>query len=769
VNKKVLILIFALLLVYGSFLIGGVRVANDFPFVSRENLIEGFSLPQTWSSRTAEGLGEYVVSTLWAWPVDFLYGLGGKLNFSFALIERVLGVGAILMLGVVSMRKLLQSFDIKGWGVFFGTIFYLANTYILLVIDGGQFAIGLAYAWMPMAYLALNKAVKGGLREKILAGLGVSILGFFDIRFIYILFILFGLKFIIDILFLENKYKSLVLRSSRLFKRYLSVGFVVVLIFVGLNIYWILPALLVKAPELPATYQRASQASLLSFANLGHSLLLLQPHGFKNVFGNITELRAVFIFVPILVFLSPILKRKSKLVGFWLIVSLIGIFLVKGADPPLPGVYQWFFTNIVGFSLFRDPTKFYFLVALAYSVLISITVEELVKRFDWSFKIRKTKVSIVALGLIAYFLLLISPIFTGKMTGTFLSPILEEEYSDLANIFREDKNFGRILYVPSRPPLGYASVEHPIVEASRLVQKRPFASGTVGTYELFNFLREASFMGEIFDIAGIKYIVYPFPDERREELKQDNIDYYDAFSEQIRNLDWVDDKMIYHTPVSTFITKKSQDRFFTAKNLFCVVGSERIYSELVEIQEFQLADNPIVYMEERPGMGEKVKRAPCTYILFEKEAIDLAITNVSKNNFIFPAENLGFDPDESRWWKREESDLIGWHDFLQQKYGIDNLDFSYGGGWAVSEADSSSLKIQNEKFKKGDILLARVMSSGWGGKVEFYQDKEKIGEIDTKIEKPETVEIQLTGYEEIPDRIFSYNKADLNWKASLAH
>jgi len=61
------------------------------------------------------------------------------------------------------------------------------------------------------------------------------------------------------------------------------------------------------------------------------------------------------------------------------------------------------------------------------------------------------------------------------------------------------------------------------------------------------------------------------------------------------------------------------------------------------------------------------------------------------------------------------------------------------------------------------ILLARVMSSNRGGKIEFWQGENKIGEVYTKINNPEPVTIKLSGYMNEEEKFFNYDKADFNW------
>lgn len=764
-NSKKIITLLILLFVGVVLLINEPMVAGDFPFIFPESLIERFDIPRLWREPSAVGLGEYTASTLWGWPLSFLYGLGAKLGLGFVSIERFLGVIPVVLIGTFSIYQLTKYLKIKN--KFVSVVFYLLNTYLLLIVDGGQFNIALAYAWFPLVYLLVIESLGGSFRRNFIAGLAVSVLGFFDIRFVYILFLLLFLRFFYEFLFLSKK-KWLGWSFS-----WVKSAVIICIVYIGLNAYWVMPAILAQAPTLPVTYQRISQTSFLSFANLGHSLFLLQPHWYKNVFGKVTPLLPAFVLIPILVFLAPILKKKDKNVGFWIVIALVGAFLVKGTNPPLGSVYPWLFENIPGFSMFRDPTKFFFLVALSYSVLIGVTVDKLTKRFKWKLKVAsgsesrtarrgKWKIAIVPMLLVSYFLLLSSPVWLGKMTGTFSKPVYQDEYFKIADVLQEDKEFARVFWIPTKAPLGYSSPTHPSVEMSRLIQKRPFAIGTVGTYETANFVREAPFMGELFDISAIKYIAYPYPDTRREKLKQDNIDYYYAFLDQLTNLDWVDSR-ISEPPVPVLKTKKSQDHFFIALNTYLVVGSDRIYWDLMKIKNFSLSKNALVFAEEQSGLGNNlVDTEQVKILLYDKQALDLAVTLIDKENFIFPAQNLDFDPDDTGWWKREAADLVWWKNFLQQKYGMDNLDFDYGGGWAVAEGNRQ-LTINNAQFAKGNILLARVISSNRGGKIEFYQGDEKIGEINSLIEQPDKMEIKLTGYKEIPDQIFEYDKAGFFW------
>ena len=707
-----------LILVYWSWFIPGPRVAIDYPFISKSFLEYYFSVPFVWTEAGAEGLGQYSTFFLWGWPLSFLISIGALVGFSFAFLERIIYLLPILILGVIGIWKVGREFRLSNLSCFISCFFYLSNTYILLLIDGGQLSIALAYAWFPMCFLLLKKSTKNGIKNKILSGLAIAILGFFDIRFIYILGLLGLMLFLYQLLLIEKK--NLISFFITWIKTILSLTF----IFLGLHFYWLYPFLMV--PISSSMYQYFIQTSFTNFVNSGHSLLALAPHWYINVFGKITSLKFEFIFIPILVFLAPLLRIRNRETGFWLIIAVSSVFLSKGSGEPFPQLYMWLFNYVPGFSLFRDPTKFFFLVMFSYSILIGISVDEIVKRLGTN-----TKKGYLFVALIVFYLLfLIRPVIFGEMTGTLSIPPLQKEYSSLARLLDSDKTFGRVFWIPHFPDLGYADSIHPRVEAAIAVQKRTFGVGTVGTYETFNFLRESPYMGEIFDIAGIEYIAYPPLNPKRDDMHPENVRYYSLFSDQLAKRPWL--SQVSSSLIPLYKVKNHQDKFFITPNVWWVIGSDSLLNEATKSANLKLAKNALIFTEEHQGLGQRIDELPqAKIVLNDKTSVDLAASFINPADLIFPASQLSFNPDKSGWWKRGVGDLISWRNFLQTKYGIDNQDFDLGGGWAVSEKELK-LKVESEKFKQGKILLTRVMESSRSGQVSFYQNGELIGRVETK-------------------------------------
>jgi len=729
-NRTFFITFFIIVSCFWIFWYPGVKVATDYHLSSDTGILS--FLPWSWRQfSVGDGMGEYTIFTLWSQPLHVLSELMNWIHLSNEIQTKLMGA-AILFFGLLGIWKLLSYFKINDLGKSIGSAFFILNSFFLLMFDGGQFSLNLAYITLPYAILSfLNLLKTGKWKERVRFSLSCLLISIFDIRIIFLLTIIIGVYLIFKIFFPFNIRKCFKLLLN------LLISFIFTfLILIGFHAYWILPSFFARTPQLPMTYGRLSQVDFLSFSSVGHSIFLQQPHWFKNVFGQIGQLKFEFIFIPILVFLSPILIKKNISVGFWLVIALLGIFLSKGSQDPFPGIYLWLFANFPGFSLFRDPVKFYFLTALAYSILIGFTIYASSKLNN-----RFTKFGIKVLPFLTflYLIFLARPIYLGWMMGMISQPIYLNDYKQMANVLENDHKFSRILWLPSQPPLSYTSLDHPPVEASRLADKRPFAAGTIGTYETLNFLRESPIMYQLLEVSGIGYLAYPFLDPRRDDMSSDHIRYHHTFLRQLLEKPWLSDLTKY-SKVPLLKVSKVQDLFFITPNLWWVIGSDSIYNDVAKNPELALSKNAFVFAEEYPGLGTRINELPEAKIVLNKKTdLDLTASLIDSSDLIFPAKNLDFDPDKtSGWWKREAADLVRWRSFLQEKYGIDNQDFDLGGGWAIGEGNLE-FRIQNSEFRKDKILLARVMESSRSGKLSFYQGNTLIGVVSTKIDEATNV------------------------------
>ncbi|MBI3103834.1 hypothetical protein HYZ05_02755 [Candidatus Daviesbacteria bacterium] len=714
-KKRIALMFFLILPFFWIFWLPGPRVATDYHLTTKETQLDNL-FPWIWrETSVADGLGEYTAITLWSQPLHSFFASLYQINLPFSFLTKLL-VGLIILLSIISMLKLLDYLKIKSPYQEVGVIFYILNTFFLLLLDGGQLALTLAYAVFPLSvYCFLLLMQTANLKRRLLFAFSVLAISIFDIRIVYLLFMVCAI-FVLFKFFLSPSKKEVVL----VFKEVLLSAIFTILIIFPFHAYWILPALVVKTPQLPQTYERVSQIDFLSFSTLLHSLILNQPHWYKNIFGKISEVSFEFLLIPATAFISLALVRRNTQVAFWSLIAILGIFLSKGSNPPLPQIYSYLFASIPGFSIFRDPAKFYFLICIAYTILIGFSLQAMGKL-----------AKIIPFVFLLYIVWLARPVYLGQMSGLFSFPSFEKEFNLLSEVIKEDKQFSRVFWIPNSAPLGYVGPNHPQVEASRLSKKRPFAAATVGTYETFNFLREAPFMGEIFDVSGIGYIAYPYIDKQREEADFDKEKYYYTFLNQLSKLPWV--SKVEYSGMPLLKVKNHQDKFFVTGNTWWIIGDDSLYKESTKSATLKLSKNSLIFTEEHAGLGKRLDEVSDAKIILNKKSnIDLAASFIDASKLFFPAKSLNFSPDESGWWKREAVDLVWWRDFLQNKYGIDNKDFDLGGGWAVGEG-YSKFKVQSSKFKKDNILLARVMESSRSGNLKFYQDNQLIGEVGTKI------------------------------------
>ena len=149
----------------------------------------------------------------------------------------------------------------------------------------------------------------------------------------------------------------------------------------GLHAFWLLPTLVTHGSaisEFGAIYTSSNSIAFFSFAKFEDAFGLLHPNWPENIFGLTHFMRPEFLLLPFLAFSSLLFvakeNKKNTYVLFFALLALLGAFLAKGVNDPFGGVYLWFFDHVPGFIMFRDPTKWYLLIVLSYSVLIPYTV-----------------------------------------------------------------------------------------------------------------------------------------------------------------------------------------------------------------------------------------------------------------------------------------------------------------------------------------------------------------------------------------------------------
>ncbi|MBI5449432.1 hypothetical protein HY948_03905 [Candidatus Gottesmanbacteria bacterium] len=399
---------------------------GDWPYVYRQSA-ESFPL--------LAGKGY-----LW---LDTYFNIAAKFGMqyfglSWELTEKIFWFFPFLLIVLVSSWYFLNEVflserrDIRAVLCGIGSIVYSTNSYILMIAGGGQMGVAMGYALAP--------AVIGALRRRSsVVSVGLSALQLmFDPR----LFIIT----IIGYTGIEVIYSSV---GHGQLKRSATLLLIVVFFTVLLNAFWIVPNFF----DYRGMYEGATQGDTLSyfsFATFSNSLALLHPNWPENIFGKVGFMRPEYIFVAVVAYSGIALLRKGRhgaLIAAFAAIALAGAFLSKGVQDPAGSIYR-FLAKIPGFMVFRDPTKFYLLTALSYSVLIPYSVSNVFRKI-WP---------VTAILFLFFWSVLSFPALRGDLGGTFAPKLVPASYTRLYDWLVARRNASHILWIPKHQRFGYATL-----------------------------------------------------------------------------------------------------------------------------------------------------------------------------------------------------------------------------------------------------------------------------------------------------------------------
>jgi hypothetical protein len=473
--------------------------AGDGPFYFAETIRQLGWFPVIW--RADEGFGANHGFRLWYdYALQLVIKILSLVGLNWWWIDKFLWVGAIAMALYASCT--LGKYFFKKPYVYLVPVVYVANTYFLLLFSGGQLGVAWAYAYMPFVLIAFIKSrdMNHGffLSKSIQLGLALALLMFLDLRFAYLL---------IGAVALYHLTYRLKHGIRGFWSSILDVG-TSLLVALGIHAFWIVPSLLMGGAGVGGLDNELINPGMLrflSFADFSHALSLLHPNWPENLFGKVYFLQPEFLLLPIIAFSALLFfkpksdTRKPALpagrpITFFVLLSLIGVFLSKGVQDPFGFVYQWMFTHIPGFVMFRDPTKFYVFIALGYSVLIPYALERVNKR-------------IVLFVFIVFWIFTIRAVFMGEVRGNFRPLQLPQEYIQLKNLLVADTVASRTLWIPQREKFAYTDDVHPLLYADQL-----FPGASVSA--VIQLAGTPDFMTTL-AAAGVRYVVVPQDAEHR--------------------------------------------------------------------------------------------------------------------------------------------------------------------------------------------------------------------------------------------------------------
>jgi len=357
----------------------------------------GLGIRHAWLSTSPLSAGDWhwpdnpVLANYSPWPSvwDSSLGLGGENRFSAAFrfpVYAIAGLFAVLGAGWTVTEKLLYFvpfavlLPVGGWllareimgrtkWALLTPALLVGATYFMLE-SNGEVPLALGEVISFFVLIAFLKTVRQlSFRWALFTGLLLSVVALYDVRPAYLCVLLMALYFVIV---------SVAERNWQVFLRRVGLGAVAGVVFVGLQAFWLVPLLTYHGGVgLPIP-----QAPNFNVLTLGHGLTGVDAFWTGGVPAQLVQapLNPAYMILP-LVALTPLLARRMRPEVLWLtLAALLFAFFAKTDNAPLGGIYDWMYIHVPGWKLFREGSKFLYIVTLAYAILIPMA---LASAFRW--------------------------------------------------------------------------------------------------------------------------------------------------------------------------------------------------------------------------------------------------------------------------------------------------------------------------------------------------------------------------------------------------
>ena len=360
--------------------------------------LAGLGIRHAWLSTSPLSAGDWhwpdnaVLANYSPWPGvwDASLGLGGENRFSAAFrfpVYAVAGLFAVLGAGWTVTEKLLYFvpfavlLPVGGWllareimgrtkWALLTPVLLVGATYFLLE-SNGEVPLALGEVISFFVLIAFLKTVRQlSFRWALITGLLLSVVALYDIRPAYLCVLLMAMYFVIV---------AVLDRNWQVFLRRTLLGVVAGAVFAGIQAFWLVPLLTYHGGiGLPIP-----QAPNFNIITLAHGIAGVDAFWTGGTPAQLVQspLNPAFMILP-LIALTPILARRMRPEVLWLLVAaLLFAFFAKTDNAPFGGIYDWMYIHFPGWKLFREGSKFLYIVTLAYAILIPMA---LASAFKWS-------------------------------------------------------------------------------------------------------------------------------------------------------------------------------------------------------------------------------------------------------------------------------------------------------------------------------------------------------------------------------------------------
>jgi hypothetical protein len=741
-----LVLLIPIVLVSYPILATGLIINGDFPVLDTGEFAS--DKLSTWvangSYPTVETLPRFPIISFWYLlnNVGIDAEVGGKimiiLGFSVGSFSFYFSFVKLMRDRIGKYNNSLQIAAIVG------AIIYAYNVWSFIRI--GHWYLWIGYVLLPLFLLAIiNSNSQGHSRRWVYVLLSVSLWSIASSTPHMAVF--YGIIYIVifSIYFLRYYFTK---RS--LFE--LCVPFLsIILLFILVNFYWLYPLFLSGTQEkLSPPYVLTEEMGKILSRNssmLNSIRMIADWTGLEKLeIPSDTPLYPLWVFssfvVPIVAITALLVKRALPYSIIFLAILVFGMLLAMGEQSPID-YYSHIFVIPFGW-LFRDPDKWSFLIALAQSFLVGISINAILQIRPCRRKlINYATICGVISIIVVFFAIYAYPIYDSTLgrDGKYSPITIPAEFYSL-NSYLSNIDTDKIFFMPYPVTSTTWSNGHLVgniyptfsVKPNIMVGNPGVSDPNTGNY--YRYLESAIMTNRSDNIEdllypfGTSYIV--FHNDTDDLLFKDSHTTLLSKLNLSAGVEKLSDLGIFKLFKVGGNSQEPKQIDILGRSIVAVQGLDKLTS-LSSISSFNSLDSSLLFLDYPTTEKERLLRVN-DLLLPTRNADDLTFSLVDDRYIISPYEVTTHYSPSTIWSKAGTSDPLHgeFHPYLKQ-IGIENLEFDYGKGIVMTEAVGAKLDIPFTVDEGGSYEIAmRYMANQKGGELRLSLDGTSLDEINTR-------------------------------------
>ncbi|MBI1911580.1 MAG: hypothetical protein HYS21_06225 [Deltaproteobacteria bacterium] len=372
----------------------------------------------------------------------------------------------VLMLPGLTMfyflRLIFKDVKEKVTVTFFGSIFYMLNTFVVVKWNRGELITLFSYGMLPIYLAFVERGLKESLNLKF-------ILVFYFVLFFYPVTLGHSADFLI-ISALVASFGIWRLIATFSLRTLVNAVLLLVIAFLG-SLWWFIPLWSgIHSGAASITSFTTNDLELVHYYSSWATLLNLMKMWFFSMYPTAVEFNTQFyrpgtLIFPVIAFAALLFSRNGYIL-FFSTASLVGLWLSKGTAPPFSGVYEWLYTNVPYFFIFRAPSRYFPLIyTFTLAVLLGYSVAKMTSFIKKVLPENRFVRAIPGVFVIALIFFHSWPIFSRNtifrtVQGDILYPSIFFDippyYEDLNRWLKEQKGYFRVHSFNNQSYLNYA-------------------------------------------------------------------------------------------------------------------------------------------------------------------------------------------------------------------------------------------------------------------------------------------------------------------------